>query len=199
VGTTNGLHARCLAAVWRASPRCRPDRGMLATKYRATQWKGVARFSQKAIMHPDVRIAITGKGILTGRTDKEGTTRTTGREVTTGITGRGLMMMTTNREDKAARTSSSLWLARLTLIRLSLRQLAGTPFGLRRQARPKGSVRQYQPEWQHRATRLKRKDCAPCSQSQPPNLILPVFSNQCLDARRCSSAMVSFLFRQRRS
>ena len=29
-----------------------------------------------------------------------------------------------------------------TLIRLSLRQLPGMPFGLRRQARPKGSVRQ---------------------------------------------------------
>src|SRR5712671_6455476 len=33
VGTANGLHARCLAAVWRASPRCGQDRGLLTAKY----------------------------------------------------------------------------------------------------------------------------------------------------------------------
>ena len=37
VGTTNGLHARRLAAVRRASPRCGQDRGLLTAKYPATQ------------------------------------------------------------------------------------------------------------------------------------------------------------------
>jgi hypothetical protein len=37
VGTTNGLHARRLAAVRRASPRCGQDRGLLTAKYSATQ------------------------------------------------------------------------------------------------------------------------------------------------------------------
>jgi hypothetical protein len=37
VGAANGLHARRLAALRRASPRCGQDRGLLAAKYRATQ------------------------------------------------------------------------------------------------------------------------------------------------------------------
>ena len=37
VGTTNGLHARRLAAVRRASPRCGQDRGLLTAKYAAAQ------------------------------------------------------------------------------------------------------------------------------------------------------------------
>jgi hypothetical protein len=37
VGTTNGLHARRLAAMRRASPRCGEDRGLLTAKYSATQ------------------------------------------------------------------------------------------------------------------------------------------------------------------
>jgi hypothetical protein len=37
VGATNGLHARRLAAVRCASPRCGQDRGLLTAKYSATQ------------------------------------------------------------------------------------------------------------------------------------------------------------------
>ena len=37
VGTTKGLHARRLAAMRRANPRCGQDRGLLTTKYSATQ------------------------------------------------------------------------------------------------------------------------------------------------------------------
>jgi hypothetical protein len=37
VGTTSGLHAGRLAAVWRASPRCGQDRGLLTAKHGATQ------------------------------------------------------------------------------------------------------------------------------------------------------------------
>jgi hypothetical protein len=37
VGTTTGLHARRLAAMRRADPRCGQDRGLLTAKYSATQ------------------------------------------------------------------------------------------------------------------------------------------------------------------
>jgi hypothetical protein len=37
VGTTTGLHARRLAAMRRANPRCEQDRGLLTAKYSATQ------------------------------------------------------------------------------------------------------------------------------------------------------------------
>ena len=37
VGTTKGLHARRLAAMWCANPRCGQDRGLLTAKYSATQ------------------------------------------------------------------------------------------------------------------------------------------------------------------
>ena len=55
VGTTKGLHARRLAAMRRANPRCGQDRGLPTAKYSATQRSVPRGFRTR-------RCAFTGRG-----------------------------------------------------------------------------------------------------------------------------------------
>ena len=87
MGTTTGLHARRLAAMRRANPRCDQDRLAYGEILRNSAISA-ARFLNKATMLPYVvRIATTGKDVMT---------EITVPGVTTGTTGPG-HIMTTNK------------------------------------------------------------------------------------------------------